>query len=488
MLKNRISYDILFLCMIGILTTVLSGDVNGAGGKGKIAAVAEVSGQGCPGLPPVVGSTNRLYVAPNGNDAASGTQDAPFATLKKAASLLPNGGTIIVRGGIYPAQPMFAANGTKDVPLHIRAADNEKPIFDGANIHDADSAVIFMKTASHVVIEGLEIRNCLTLGCEGISSEKPVTDLTIRGSHIHHISASAARFAGKQIRIIDNDFHDLVLTNENNLNFPNGGWPTCIGTVPNILNLSNPWTDDVVIRANRIRNCWGEGIGVWYGTNVIVEDNSIENAWSAGIYADNSYNIRIARNYIRGVQAAKDVAGTGILLGLEDYTIWGLPNVRTSNVLVANNVVIAGVGIGWWSMPTSVSTYDWLRIFHNSVAGIQAQAIDIAPVRPGVKIPVNNAIKNNVFFGVQESRVGDIDVFKIAGNAWINRPIPVMANPTDISVTIEFTEALFRQAQVNEAQPLAPLVGTGEVGTGLVDDFLCVQRDASAPTRGAFEH
>lgn len=488
MLLKHILINPMFLYVMVLLSISSSSYVSAAGGKGNVVMIAEASGQGCPGLPPIVGSTNRFYVAPNGNDAASGTQDAPFATLKKAASLLPNGGTIIVRGGIYPAQPMFAANGSKDIPLHIRAADNEKPIFDGSNMNDADSAVIFMKTASHVVIEGLEIRNCLTLGCEGISSEKPVIDLTIRGSHIHHISASAARFAGQQIRIIDNDFHDIVLINENNINFPNGGWPTCIGTVPNILNLSNPWADDVVIRANRIRNCWGEGIGVWYGTNVIVEDNSIENAWSAGIYADNSYNIRIARNYIRGVQAAKGVAGTGILLGVEDYTIWGLPNVRTSNVLVANNVVIAGVGIGWWSMPTPVSTYDWLRIFHNSVAGIQAQAIDIAPVRPGVKVPVNNAIKNNVFFGVLESRVGDIDVFKIAGNAWINRPIPVIANPTDISVTINFTEELFRQAQVNEAQPLAPLVGAGEIDTELADDFLCAQRDASAPTRGAFEH
>ncbi len=488
MLLKHILINTLFLCAMVLLSIVSSGHVRGAGGKGNVAMVAEASGQACPGLAPVVSSTKRLYVAPNGNDAASGAQDAPFATLQKAASLLPNGGTVIVRGGIYPVQPMFDAVGSKDVPLHIRAADGEKPIFDGSNMKVVDSAVIFMKLASHVVIEGLEVRNCLALGCEGIASDTPVFDLTIRGNHIHHISASAARFSGQQIRIEDNDFHDIVLINKNNTNFLNGGWPTCTGTMPNTLNLSNPWANNVVIRANRIRDCWGEGIDVWYGSNVIVEDNSIENAWSAGIYADNSYNVRIARNYIRGVRNAKGAMGTGILLGLEDYSIWGLPNVRTSNVLVANNVVIAGVGIGWWSMPTPVSTYDSLRIFHNSVAGTMAQAIDIAPVRPGVKIPVNNAIKNNVFFGAVESSVGDLGAFKLAGNAWINRPTPAIASPTDISLVVVFTDELLQQTQVNEAQPLAPLVGAGEVGANLVDDFLCSQREMSAPTRGAFEY
>ena len=478
--------DALFLSVV-LTVLILSGHVRGSGGKGDIATVVETSGQNCPGLSLIVSSDNTLYVAPNGHDAESGTPDAPFATLGRAASLLPNGGTIIVRGGVYPTQPMFHAVGLKDVPLYIRAADGENPIFDGANMKEENSAVIFMASATHVVIEGLEVRNCLMLGCEGIASDTPVLDLTIRGTHIHHMAASAARFTGQQIRIEDNDFHDVVLVNENNTNFPNGGWPTCTGTMPNIFELSNPWTNDVVIRANRIRNCWGEGIGVWYGSNVVVEDNSIENAWSAGIYADNSYNLRIARNYIRMYRGTDGGAGTGILLGVEDYTIWGLPIVRTSNVLLKNNVVIAGVGIGWWSMPTPVSTYESLYVFHNSVAATQAQAIDIASVLPGVKDPANNIIANNVFFGAAESIIGNPSAFLLGGNAWINRPIPAIAGFGDVSLEVVFTEELMQQARVNEAQVLVPLVGTGDVRVGLIDDFLCGDRDVSAPTRGAFE-
>ena len=480
--------DALILCVI-LAALISSGYARGAGGKGVIATVLESSGQGCPGLPPIASSNSRLYVyvAPFGNDAASGTQDAPFATLGRAASLLPNGGTVIVRGGVYPSQTGFVASGSKDVPLHIRAADGEKPIFDGSDLEVKSVAVIYMEAASHVVIEGLEVRNCLVFGCEGIASDTPVLDLTIRGNHIHHIAASAARFAGRQIRIEDNDIHDVVLINKNNTNFTNGGWPTCVGTIPNTLNLSNPWANNVVIRANRIRDCWGEGIGVWYGSNVIVEDNSIVNAWNAGIYSDNSFNIRIARNYVRIDRGAEGGAGTGILLGLEDYEMWGLPNVSTKHVLVTNNVVLAGVGIGWWSIPTSESTYESLHVFHNSVAGTQAQAIDITPVISGVKHPANNFIANNVFFGVEESIIGNPGTFILGGNAWINGPMPAIAGPGDVPLEVVFTDELLQQMQVNEAQPLAPLVGIGDVRVGLIDDFLCGERDTAAPTRGAFE-
>lgn len=486
MLQKSKLMDALFLCVM-LTVFLLSGHARGAGGKGVIATVLEASEAGCPALPPIASSDIGLYVAPNGNDAAQGTADSPLATLGRAASLLPNGGTVIVRGGVYPSQTGFVASGSVDVPLHIRAADGEKPIFDGSDLDVESVAVIYMESASHVVIEGLEIRNCLVFGCEGIASDTPVQDLTIRGSHIHHVAASAARFTGRQIRIEDNDIHDVALINKNNTNFPNGGWPTCIGTMPDIFNRSNPWTDDVVIRANRIRDCWGEGIGVWYGSNVTVEDNSIVNAWNAGIYTDNSFNTRITRNYVRMHRDRNGGAGTGILLGLEDYAMWGLPNVRTSNILVANNVVIAGTGIGWWSMPTSQSTYESLHVFHNSVAGTQGPAIHFFDVAANVKPPANNFIMNNVFLSTIVSKLGNPGASTIAGNAWLNRPVPALAGSADVSLEVTFTEELLQQAQVNEAQPLAPLVGTGKAGTGQIDDFLCGERDASVPTRGAFE-
>lgn len=42
-----------------------------------------------------------LYVAPGGSDSATGTPEAPFATLAKAMKTVKAGGTIVLRGGVY---------------------------------------------------------------------------------------------------------------------------------------------------------------------------------------------------------------------------------------------------------------------------------------------------------------------------------------------------------------------------------------------------
>ena len=104
------------------------------------------------------------------------------------------------------------------------------------------------------------------------------------------------------------------------------------------------------------------------------------------------------------------------------------------------------------------------------------------------KRQANNAIANNVFYSVvEESTVGNPGAFILAGNAWINDAIPAMAGSTDVSLEIVFTDELLQQVQVNEAQPLASLVGIGDARAALVDDFLCGERNMAAPTRGAFE-
>lgn len=468
---------------------ILTGYAHGNGGKGLMSKVIETSDQQCPSLPPIINPKNQLYVAPDGDDRAAGTFEKPLATLSEAARRFSKGGLIIVRGGVYPSQPMFKATGLRENPLYIRAADGEKPVFDGSDIRMQDefSGVINMLSATHVVIEGLEVRHCYASQCQGILSDGPVFDLTIRRNHIHHMDGAAARFSGREIRIEDNHFHDVALANIYNIHYPAGGWPSCTGTMPNHLNLTNPWTDDVVIRANRIYNCWGEGINVWYATNVIVEDNSIENVWNAGIYADNAYNIRIARNYIRTFESTHGDVGKGILMGMEDYSAWGLPKMHIHEVLIENNVVLAGIGISWWAATTLNSTYESLHIRHNSIAGIRGGAIGFSKISPGAAKPYGNTIQNNVFYSVIESKLGGADAFKIVGNTWLNSPLPAIAGVGDKTVNIEFTNELMQQAQVNEAQPLVPYVGYGDVDTGLDEDFLCRKRDAFAPTRGAFE-
>ena len=470
--------------------TGATGGTGGTGGtsEGGAAGFSGEAGSGgtasgCPGLDPIVAPAERLYVAPNGSDEASGAEDAPLASLEEAAARFPTGGTVIVRGGTYPPQQWFTATGTEGHPLHIRAADGETPVFDGSEVQSEWSAVIAMQSASHVVLEGLEVRSCSAPSCQGISSDDPVLDLTLRGCHVHHMDGPAARFSGKRIRIEGNHFHDIALTNENNTDYPNGGWPTCTGTVPDRSNTSNPWADDVVIRANLIQDCWGEGIGLWYASNAIVEDNVIENAWNVGIYGDNAFHLRIARNYVHMLRGSNGGAGTGILFGTEAYPGWGIPSSATHDVDVVNNVVIAGGGIGWWAMSTPESTYQSLRVLHNTVVATHRGALGFSEVEAGVASPTDCAVKNNVFSEAEDTWLGDPGAFVLDGNVWIGTSMPSAAGASDVALDIPIDP----WSQATDAQALAPLVGTGEAGVGVTDDFLCSPRDTSAPTRGAFE-
>src|SRR5687768_14101706 len=58
-----------------------------------------------------------LHVAPDGNDAGPGTEDAPFATIGKAASVARPGMTVLVADGTYEGAVITVAAGRPDAPI-----------------------------------------------------------------------------------------------------------------------------------------------------------------------------------------------------------------------------------------------------------------------------------------------------------------------------------------------------------------------------------
>jgi hypothetical protein len=76
------------------------------------------------------------YIAPDGNDANSGTLEKPFASLQRAqAALRQKPGAVLLRGGTYylPETLVFTAqdSGTKDAPVVFQNYQNEKPVISG---------------------------------------------------------------------------------------------------------------------------------------------------------------------------------------------------------------------------------------------------------------------------------------------------------------------------------------------------------------------
>jgi hypothetical protein len=71
-------------------------------------------------------ASGAMFVATNGSDSNPGTQTAPFATLSKALSVVPSGGTVVVRGGTYH-QSAATSRTTR-----VTAYPGEHVVFDGA--------------------------------------------------------------------------------------------------------------------------------------------------------------------------------------------------------------------------------------------------------------------------------------------------------------------------------------------------------------------
>ena len=84
-----------------------------------------------------------FYVATNGKDGGTGTEKAPFATLKRAQQAvrelrqqgLKRPVTVLIRGGTYYLSEPLAFtpedSGTKDFPVTYKAYPGEQPILSG---------------------------------------------------------------------------------------------------------------------------------------------------------------------------------------------------------------------------------------------------------------------------------------------------------------------------------------------------------------------
>ncbi len=97
------------------------------------------------------------YVATDGDDGSTGTEDQPWASLEKAESVVQPGDTVFVRGGTYnEIRIEWRASGTAAAPITIQAYPGETPVFDGENDR---YSFMNIRAADWVIIDGLHARN-----------------------------------------------------------------------------------------------------------------------------------------------------------------------------------------------------------------------------------------------------------------------------------------------------------------------------------------
>jgi len=121
----------------------------------------------------------RLYVAPDGDDTAAGTEGAPLASVVEAASRFSAGGTVIVRGGLYGPQHMDAT-GTPDHPLVIRAAQGETPIFEGTGARGGLQESAYSRRRHTILSPNAMYSACLVRRSDGRARLDPSSVATLR--------------------------------------------------------------------------------------------------------------------------------------------------------------------------------------------------------------------------------------------------------------------------------------------------------------------
>ncbi len=154
--------------------------------------------------PPTVPTA--LYVAPNGQDTAAGTEDAPFGTLAQALSIVQPGQTIYLRGGIHrtPGPLEITTSGTADRPITLAGYPAERAILD-ASLGSPDRPYITHR-AAHWAVRGFDLMRApgLAVLCESCRNT------VFQGLSIHDNGGTGLLLRGPDTvdnQVLDSDFH-----------------------------------------------------------------------------------------------------------------------------------------------------------------------------------------------------------------------------------------------------------------------------------------
>lgn len=121
-------------------------------------------------------SARDFHVAPDGNDAQSGSATAPFASLMRAQERVRPGDTVFIHGGTYQMDVKQIASrgrgrarvihldksGEKGKPIRYFAWKDERPVFDFSAVKPHDSRV----TAFHIDASWLHLKGISVTGVQ----------------------------------------------------------------------------------------------------------------------------------------------------------------------------------------------------------------------------------------------------------------------------------------------------------------------------------
>jgi hypothetical protein len=394
------------------------------------------------------------YVATNGNDGNTGTLNAPWKTIQKAANTVGAGSTVCIRGGTYKERLTIHVSGSATGGyITFRSYPGEHAILDGKGlaVPNGWSALIKIRNKKYIIIRGLELRNYKTnlknhipigilvtgygnhirllnnnvhhiqtnytgknggdahgIAVYGTAAPRSLTNIIIARNKLHSLklgSSESLVINGNVdgFKIIDNLVHD-----NNNIGIDAIGWE---GTSP------DPALDQArhgLIRGNTIYNIDS------YGNPAYGNDRSAD-----CIYVDGGTRITIERNVAKhcnlGIELASEHAGKA-----------------TSYVKVRNNFVYnnteAGIAFGGYDSHRGSTRH--CTIVNNTLYNNDTHQQGNGEIYIQYDTR-HNVVKNNVLYaGAQKLFIGswssvmtgnviDSNLYYVSGNGgewqWMNK-------------------------------------------------------------------
>jgi hypothetical protein len=282
------------------------------------------------------------FVAPYGADSASGSLNAPVATLNKASTLAQPGDTIYLRGNGGPfywtTWQNVACVGTQQQPITIMPYNNETVTIDGSNslgtgnIQNDQYQPLVVLGGQHITFKNVYMRNSIGRGLNMNGSYLTADNITIHDNYAEGITADAYTYP-----------HDLMIKNCTI-------YRTCLSHEPGNPNYITGWgsaininqVTNLTIQGCRVYHNYGEGIGPFNCTNVLIQDNIAYDNNSVNLYVNNDTNTIVRRNFVYNdsdgpqYNEGHQNGALGIVLANENGQATGINNVQVLNNVVVN--------------------------------------------------------------------------------------------------------------------------------------------------------
>jgi hypothetical protein len=435
-----------------------------------------------------------IAVSPKGSDSGNGSAEAPYASIDRALKRAKPGDTVALRDGVYAVKARIRAtlNGTAQAPITIQAWPKETPVIDGAGIKmDLYDTLFELSKSSHVVVDGLEVRNSAGRGM----NLHECTNVTIRNCSIHDVQCRALGGSGAHLLFEGNKVRNACLVNVDNA-FPkagkNGGWPATVQT--SMRDDKKPSTD-VIFRNNEVRESWGEGIDAWFLDGGAIEGNTIVDCYSVLIYVDTARNLKIDRNVCVSTNERfhRKTPPAGILLSTEHYT-FEVPDLADENIVISNNLILnTGRAIGFWCDKTNTKPYNTYRnvqVVHNVVKNCYWEPIGFETVPAGNPAPTGCVARNNIFY--KGSKGGSLNIankeaWTFSNNCWPDGVPDLGKDSTSFKVDPQFVKPDDTTAEGFKLAPTSPCLGKALPLTDVTTDHWGTARRKTQPCVGLHE-